>query len=300
MSPSSVMIKLNETKPAPRAAAGPALTAQALTAGHTEEVLAFLSARPEHTVVMVGFIRDNGIVSPLNRGTFYGCRNEAGRLVGVALIGHATLVETESDEAMAAFASVARECSRTHVMVGEQEKIEQFWHHYAKGGRAPRLICREMLMEQRWPVEAREAVPGLRLATAGDLEQVMVVQGQMAFEECGVNPLEADPGGFRARCLRRIERGRVWVMAGGGRLLFKADVISETPEVIYLEGVYVAPDSRGTGLGLDCLTQLGRTLLGRARSLCLLVKADRTEAHDFYRRAGYEPRGYYDTIYPAR
>jgi len=88
----------------PAAASSAALAAHVLTTGEESEVLSFLSARPVHTVIMASFIRDNGLVSPLNRGTFYGCRDEEGRLVGVALIGHATLVETESDDALAAFA----------------------------------------------------------------------------------------------------------------------------------------------------------------------------------------------------
>jgi predicted GNAT family acetyltransferase len=86
----------------------------------------------------------------------------------------------------------------------------------------------------------------------------------------------------------------------GRRLVFKADVIAATPACLYLEGVHVAADRRGRGLGLDCLSQLGRTLLARAGSLCLLVKEERTAAHDFYRSAGFELRGYYDTLYPAR
>jgi uncharacterized protein len=273
------------------------LAALPLTAAEEAEVLSFLASRPIHTVVMAGFIHDNGLVSPLNRGTFYGCRDEEGRLAGVALIGHATLVEAESDEALAAFARVARECPRTHVMMGEQEKIERFWGHYAEGGRAPRLVCRELLMEQRWPVEVREAVEGLRPATPGDLDEVMAVQGQMAFEECGVNPLEADPEGFRRRCLRRIEQGRVWVWAEGGRLIFKADIISETPEVIYVEGVWVAPEARGQGYGLRCLSQLSRDLLGRAGAVTLLVNEKSPGAIAFYRRAGYRLSSYYDTIY---
>jgi hypothetical protein len=41
----------------------------------TEEVLEFLGQRPIHTVAMMSLIHDNGIVSPFNRGTFYGCRD---------------------------------------------------------------------------------------------------------------------------------------------------------------------------------------------------------------------------------
>ena len=37
------------------------------------EVIEFLSARPVHTVFMVGLIRDNGLLSPRNRGSFSRC-----------------------------------------------------------------------------------------------------------------------------------------------------------------------------------------------------------------------------------
>ncbi|MCA1621068.1 MAG: GNAT family N-acetyltransferase [Acidobacteria bacterium] len=250
-----------------------------------------------HTVVMAGFIRDNGMASPLNRGDFYGCRDEEGRLVGVALIGHATLVETDSDEALAAFARAARECPRTHVMMGERDRIERFWEHYAEDGRSPRLICRELLMEQRWPIRVREEVPNLRLATPADLDQVMAVQAQMAFDESGVNPLESDPEGFRLRCLRRIDQCRVWVWTEEGRLIFKADIISETPEVKYVEGVWVAPDQRGRGYGLRCLSQLSRELLAGSSAVTLLVNEKARGAVSFYRRAGYKLRSQYDTIF---
>ncbi|MCA1634764.1 MAG: GNAT family N-acetyltransferase [Acidobacteria bacterium] len=295
---STSLAKVNSATRPPSAAQGPALTAQALANEHREEVLQFLSSRPVHTVVMAGFIRDNGLVSPLNRGTFYGCRGEGGQLEGVALIGHATLVETQSDKALAAFARIARDCPRTHVMMGEQENIERFWAYYAEGGRSPRMVCSELLMEQRWPVEVRgEAVPGLRLATPDDLQQVMVVQGQMAFEECGVNPMETDPEGFRRRCARRIEQGRVWVWIEGDRLIFKADIISDTPDVIYVEGVWVAPEERGQGYGSRCLSQLSRDLLSRAGAITLLVNKKNPEAAAFYRRAGYKAASHYDTIY---
>ena|SRR5688500_14551003 len=64
------------------------------------EVIEFLSQRPIHTVAMMSLIHDNGIVSPFNRGTFYGCRDLKGQLEGVALVGHATLMETVSNRAL--------------------------------------------------------------------------------------------------------------------------------------------------------------------------------------------------------
>jgi hypothetical protein len=67
--------------------------------GEEGEVLEFLSKRPIHTVYMAMLIRDNGLVSRHNRGAFYSYRDRAQNLVGVALIGHATIVEARTDDA---------------------------------------------------------------------------------------------------------------------------------------------------------------------------------------------------------
>ncbi len=268
-----------------------------LTHEHEAEVLNFLALRPLHTVAMVSMIYDNGLVSPLNRGIFYGCRDMLGELEGVALIGHATLIEVRTDAGLAAFAPIVRECDKTHLMMGECDKLATFWRHYAEDGEVPRLLCREMLFEQRSPVQVFESVPGLRRATLDDLDLVAPVQAQMAFEECGVNPMEKDPEGFRARCARRIEQGRSWVWVEDGRLIFRVDIIAETSEVLYLEGVYVNPLERGKGYGQRCMSQLGQTLLARVKSICLLVNENNRQAAAFYRKAGYKLRSYYDTVY---
>jgi len=157
------------------------------------EVLKFLAQRPIHTITMMGMIHDNGIVSPFNRGTFYGCRDSNGQIEGVALVGHATLMETVSDRALAALAQVARECPNTHVIMGEKERVADFWGHYAEAGRRQRLACREWLFELGRPIEAREAADELRPATAAELELVMPVQAELAYIESGVNPLDVDP-----------------------------------------------------------------------------------------------------------
>lgn len=281
----------------PSPAADKPLTIHPLTDAEEAEVLEFLAARPIHTVFMAGFIRDNGIVHPFNRGTFYACRDRQGQLEGVALIGHATLVEARSDEAMAAFARLAQEDARAHLIMGEETKIENFWSHYAEVRCTPRLICRDLLLEQRWPVEEFEDVMELRPATIADLGHVVSAHAALAFEEMGVNPLDADPIGFRIRTARRIEQGRVWVLIENDQLIFKADIVSDTPDVIYLEGVYVSPNKRGKGYGSRCLLKMGRVLLARAVSISLLVNERNEAALALYRKAGYQLRSYYHTIF---
>ncbi len=264
------------------------------------EVLQFLSQRSIHTVTMMSLIRDNGIVSAFNRGTFYGCRDQKGQLEGVALVGHATLMETVSDRALAALAQVARECPNTHMIMGEKERLADFWTHYSDAGRRQRLACREWLLEFSRPAEAREPVSGLRPALREELELVMPIQAELAFAESGVNPLDVDPEGFRERCLRRIEQGRTWVVVENGLLVFKADVISKTPEVVYLEGVWLREDRRKQNAGTHFMSELMRRLLKDAKSICLLVNETNKWAQGFYRKCGFNFRATYETIFLPR
>src|SRR5918997_4918340 len=103
-----------EARPHPPPAAdgsAPVLTTAPLAEEHREEVLDFLAERPSHTVYMAGLVRDNGVLSGANRGSFHACRVlGGGRLEGVALVGHATLVEARREEALVAFARLARRC----------------------------------------------------------------------------------------------------------------------------------------------------------------------------------------------
>ena len=272
-----------------------------LTESHPEsEVLDFLSGRPAQAVIMSGLIRDNGFESPFNRGTFHACRGAEGGLEGVALVGHAVYVAADTVPALKAFARVAQGQQNAHMILGEEALVGRFWEHYAPSGQPPRLFSREVLYELRWPVSAPEPVAGLRLATLDDLMLVMPVHAAMAYEESGVNPLDVDLLGFRMRCARRIEHGRVWVLVEDGNLLFKADIASDTPECIYLEGVYVDPASRQQGLGLRCLSQLGRELLERTKCVSALVNEQNRAAQALFNKAGYKLRGRYDTVFLER
>lgn len=261
------------------------------------EVLRFLAERPLHTVVMSGFVRDNGIESWLNRGTFYGCRDDLGNLEGVALIGHAMFIEARSNQALAVFAGLAQDVRSTHMIMGEQETIECFWNYYSSDGQAPRLFCREVLFAQTSPVDTFAPVRGLRPANLDDLSLIVPVHAAMAYEESGVNPLDVDRDGFRMRCARRVRKERVWVWVERGELIFKADVISETPEAIYLEGIYVAPSERGKDYGSRCLSQIVRSLLTRTRAIVLLVNEEHRAAQSFFQKIGFVRRGLYDSIF---
>lgn len=270
---------------------------QSLKGEHEAEVLDFLSAHPLLTFVMTGWIRDNGLTSQLNRGDFYGSRNNRGELDGVALIGHITQFESNSDAALAAFAAFTRNCPTAFALMGEKHRVGRFMSYYTPGAPEPRRVCRELLFEQRSKERLEEPVAGLRRATPEEVDLVAPVHAAMAVEEIGVNPLDVDPVGFRERYARRIQQGRVWVCVKDNRLLFKADVVSDLAEVNYLEGVYVSPENRGRGFGARCMKQLTNVLLTHTKSVCLLIKEEKPDAQACYLNAGYKLREYYETVF---
>lgn len=271
---------------------------QALPLRETEksETLAFLAQRPLHTVFMASLIRDNGIENPLNRGGFYSYRGSHGQLEGIALLGHATLIEARTESSLTAFARLARQSSLPYLIRGEEELVRKFWNQYEESGQGASRICRELLLEQVSAPHGPE-VTGLRQATLADLESVIKVNSELLKAESGSDPLKRDPEGFRYRTARRIERGRNWIWMENGKVLFKADIIAETPQVSYLEGIYVDPQERGKGYGSIGLSQLGRILLRRTPSICLTLNASKEKTKNFYGKAGYAVRSYYDTIY---
>jgi uncharacterized protein len=288
------MLQTTKVKPRATTTERPALTAApdmsrvcAFTEADAPEVLRFLAVRPVQTVVMSSFIADNGIISELNRGTFHGYRNAAGELEGVALIGHSTLVEAWTDEALKALAFQARTAATPiHLIMSSGDDAAAF-HSYFSGGSLPRLACVEALFEAAFPFAIQECEWNIGLADMSQLEQVAEAQAEVAFVECGVDPMVRDRQGFMERVARRIGQGRVFTVFENGELVFKADIIAETRETIYLEGIYVAPSHRGHGVASQCLAALTRTLLGRTEHICLLSNLAFAQAHRTFERAGY-------------
>lgn len=261
------------------------------------EVMEFLNIRPVHTVVMASLIRDNGIENELNRGTFYGYRNDAGELEGVALIGHSTLIEARTESAMAAFARKAK-ADRTpiNLIMSERDAALDFWEYYA-GNAKPRLNFTELLFETSFPLLVQDCEREIRLAQHEEIDEIAEAHAEVVFIESGRDPLATDREGFIRRVARRIEMGRTFVVYEAGRLIFKADIVAETDGIVYLEGIYVAPELRGQGIGARCLSKLNLMLLERADRICMLSNERFKGAHRSFEKAGYRVTGRCTTLF---
>jgi predicted GNAT family acetyltransferase len=256
------------------------------------EVLAFLDARPVETVVMASFILDNGIEGRFNRGSFFGYRGVTGELEAVALIGHTTILEARSDEGLRALAFAARQSEvPVQLVMSNDRDAREFWRYYAPSGRQPRLSCTELLFEVGYPFAVVSCDHEIRNARRDEIEEVARAHAEIAFMESGIDPMVSDREGFIERTMRRIDQERVFVVYEGDKLVFKADIVAETALTIYLEGIYVAPEFRGRGIGSSCLSKLTLDLLKRVPNICLLSNINFIDAHLSFLRAGFRNTG---------
>jgi predicted GNAT family acetyltransferase len=77
-------------------------------------------------------------------------------------------------------------------------------------------------------------------------------------------------------------------MSEADRILFKADVASQTDEAVLLEGVWTHPDVRGRGLGRRALGTLCSQLLNTHPMVCLCFREGQPGLRAFYEGIGFK------------
>ncbi len=275
--------------------AAPTVAVRRLNELDYREVLAFLSGNPQQGLHLESLITDYGLTSPALRGAFFGCFvNE--QLTGVALIGHQILF-CAPDENLCHFARMAAESGiRSSVIFGLRHQVEIFWQHLSGAGREQRM-ARDFF----WHVCAQPArqIEQFQLLQAAPehLEMVVEAHASMFIEATGTDPRLTDPEGFRNRALERINRGRTWVRLADGKVVFKAELQSVTPDAIYLEGIWTAPDYRGHGIARESVVELTHRRLRKHQIICLVVEPDETAAQHIYEYAGFRCQADYRALY---
>jgi uncharacterized protein len=227
-------------------------------------------------------------------------RRAFGRLLAMVAGGRVTALchfganVVPSGEGCDAFAPVAVR-SRARMIIGDERAVSDLWD--AVGARMP--SPREDRPGQ--PVFAIERPPepgrtALREATPKDLEVVLPASAATHQGEIGIDPLLADPEGFRRRTRQQIDEGRSWIWIENGTILFKAEASAWTPHAVQLQQVWVDPGVRNHGYGQRGLRDLIRLLLEQVPRVCLFVRADNPAAIRLYDAVGMERVGYYRSI----
>ncbi|MBL8208229.1 MAG: GNAT family N-acetyltransferase [Blastocatellia bacterium] len=273
-------------------------TARELLETDLPAAMQLLAENPLRAVHLRGMLLDNGLSHPSNRGRFYGYF-ENHQLVGIALLGHATMLyirpEAEA-EALRYFAQQVVENNLTcNVVFGPKAQVEAFGAHLTELGRATKMV-----RDFGWFVctKAKQPVASLQIQRANleELEPVATAQAEMFKEATGTDPRVADPEGFVRRVAERIERHRTWIKLDAGEVVFKTELQCVTPEAVYLEGVWTREGQREKGVATNCLNELMHRLLKQHSMLCLAVEPEEEAARKLYEQVGFQ----YAEEYQAR
>jgi GNAT superfamily N-acetyltransferase len=278
-----------------RSAALSNLEARRLKRGEERGVCDFLNRQPLRNVVMLSAVGDHGLEDRSHHGSFYGCFRQD-QLIGVALIGRHVMLSGGA-ESVVVFANVARLCHEPELrmVLGEEETVAGFCQIFTQAPcrQAVRQVQPQALYALTQVGGTARKIEGLRRAQLAEQEEVVQVHARDWREQIGTDPLAQDPAGFRQRMRARIERGRVWIVRDESGIAFKTDIVAESDEAIYLEGIWVRPDLRGFGLGRDILKSLCRQLLRQHYAVCLFADADNRRVATFYQKVGFQAIGTY-------
>jgi RimJ/RimL family protein N-acetyltransferase len=214
-------------------------------------------------------------------GHFAAWGGSAGALAAICHLG-ANIVPSGSG--CGAFAQAAA-ASRSRMIIGEERAVDELWEA------AQRRLGKPREDRPGQPVYVLDEPPapgstGLREATPDDVELLLPACAAAHETEIGVDPLEADPEGFRWRTQAQIGEGRSWLWVENGTILFKAEASAWTPHAVQLQQVWVDPAVRGQGFATRGMRDLCRRLLARAPRICLFVRADNVPAIRLYDSIG--------------
>ncbi|MGH3961446.1 GNAT family N-acetyltransferase [Mycobacterium sp.] len=208
----------------------------------------------------------------------------------IPLRGGSADLDTFADAAMRA----SRRCSS---LVGRAELVMPLWQRLEPAwGPARDVRDRQPLMALD-SMPSCEIDPGVRQVRLSEIDAYLVAAVDMFIGEVGVDPRLGDGGrSYRRRVANLISAGRAWARFEHGRVVFKAEVGSQSPAVGQIQGVWVHPERRGRGLGTAGTATLAAVIVGTGRIASLYVNAFNTVARASYSRVGFAEVGTFATV----
>jgi predicted GNAT family acetyltransferase len=198
-----------------------------------------------------------------------------------------------------AFADRARRSGRRcSTIVGPAPAVAPLWELLAPSwGPAREVRARQPLMAIEGP-PAVSAEPRVRPVHPDQLDVLLPAAVAMFTEEVGVSPLRVDGGaGYRARVAELVRAGLALAWIEGDQVVFKADIGAVSREACQLQGVWVAPQWRGRGIGqrgTAAVVEYARTAI--APVVSLYVNDYNGAARAAYTRVGFTQVGTYASI----
>jgi len=226
----------------------------------------------------------------------YGSRN---RLEAVCWHGTNLIPVHAGPAAVDAFADhVANHPRLCSSLVGDAEAVLGIWQRLAPAWGAARDVRPNQPLLATWTPPAVPPDPGVRLVRPHEIDALFPAAVAMYTEEVGVSPLLGDGGrDYRARLADLVRSRRAYAKFLGGRVIFKAELAVVTRHTAQVQGVWVAPEWRGRGLGTTAMSAVVRDALRRvAPSVSLYVNDYNLPARTVYARCGFRQLGTFATV----
>jgi hypothetical protein len=195
-----------------------------------------------------------------------------------------------ADEAMAG----TRRCSS---LVGRAELVMPMWERLESAWGPARDVRDHQPLMALTSHPNCDIDPGVRQVRPDELDAYLVAAVDMFIGEVGVDPRVGDGGrGYRRRVASLIAAGRAWARFEHGRVVFKAEVGSQSPGVGQIQGVWVHPEWRGLGLGTAGTATVAAVIVGTGRIASLYVNNFNAVARAAYDRVGFAEIGTFATV----
>jgi uncharacterized protein len=259
-----------------------------------EDVRAVLARDPVAHVFVAGRVEAAG-VEPWRLGAeLWGHRGADGRLESLCYAG-ANLVPVEATPAAVRhFAERARrQGRRCSSIVGMAQDVAPLWDLLRPyWGEARDVRPRQpLLVADSAPLV--EPDPAVRQVRPDEVDVLLPAAVAMFTEEVGVSPLLGDGGTlYRSRVAELVAQRRSFARIEDGRVLFKAEVGAATRDSCQVQGVWVDPELRGSGLGtagMAAVLELARRTV--APVVSLYVNDYNAAARRVYDRVGFRQVG---------
>jgi predicted GNAT family acetyltransferase len=208
-------------------------------------------------------------------------------------------VHVNTPAAVEAFAAAAADQPRLcSSLVGDSEAVLGLWQSLRNVWGPARDVrpCQPLLAT--WTPPAVPPDPTVRLVRPHELDALFPAAVAMYTEEVGVSPLVGDGGrDYHDRITDLVRSRRAYAKFVGGRVVFKAELAVVTRHTAQVQGVWVAPEWRGRGLGTVAMAAVVRDTLRRvAPSVSLYVNDYNAPARAVYERVGFRRTGTFATV----